>query len=81
MKILVVEGEICQQEWLTRNLSNTGHESHYRVRRGQTGSRNCSEEGRREKEITRGDAPESLSSLTYPLAKPKMSAKWRIPYL
>jgi hypothetical protein len=22
-----------------------------------------------------------LSSLTYPLAKPKMSAKWRIPYL
>lgn len=26
MKILVVEDEICQQEWLTRNLSNAGHE-------------------------------------------------------
>jgi CheY-like chemotaxis protein len=26
MKILVVEDEICQQEWLTRNLSNAGHD-------------------------------------------------------
>jgi DNA-binding response OmpR family regulator len=26
MKILVVEDEICQQEWLTRNLTNAGHE-------------------------------------------------------
>src|SRR6266478_3051582 len=26
MNILVVEDEIYQQEWLTRNLSNTGHE-------------------------------------------------------
>jgi DNA-binding response OmpR family regulator len=26
MKILVAEDEICQQEWLTRNLSNTGQE-------------------------------------------------------
>ena len=26
MKVLVVEGGICQQEWLTRNLSNAGHE-------------------------------------------------------
>jgi len=26
MKILVVGDEICQQEWLTRNLSNTEHE-------------------------------------------------------
>jgi CheY-like chemotaxis protein len=26
MKILVVEDEIRQQEWLTRNLSNAGHE-------------------------------------------------------
>jgi DNA-binding NtrC family response regulator len=26
MKILVVEDEICQQEWLTRNLSDAGHE-------------------------------------------------------
>ena len=31
--------------------------------------------------LTKGDTPESLSSLTYPLAQPKMSAKWRIPYL
>lgn len=26
MKILVVEDQICQQEWLTRNLNNAGHE-------------------------------------------------------
>ena len=29
MKILVVEDEICQREWLTRNLSNAGHETHF----------------------------------------------------
>src|SRR5258708_34125178 len=31
MKVLVVEDEVCQQEWLTRNLSNTGHETHFTI--------------------------------------------------
>jgi len=30
-KILVVEDEIRQQEWLTRSLSNAGHESPVRA--------------------------------------------------
>jgi CheY-like chemotaxis protein len=29
MKILVVENEIRQQEWLTRSLSDAGHEVHF----------------------------------------------------
>jgi DNA-binding response OmpR family regulator len=46
MKILVVEDEIHQQEWLARNLSNTGHEVTTACKGGRKKPSICSDNSR-----------------------------------